>query len=1166
MKTQSRFTIKSLTSTTVFSLVLSLTTPLVASAQQTIAATPDAEVSAAALECTNSPFGNQLLVGAEREIFVSYRGGSAPYQHGLAAVRLDLTNEGKLQPEQTWLEGNSDASLANVSEATATLADLNADGKVELIQALRDASEHTQLVAHSNSFGLDSWMAITGGDQEFVAASGNLVRSAEEQEATVVAYRNPGLSILLMNSIAGGGFPGDFVAPGLWSSNQNFRNSPHLLSVATGDLDGDGFDDEIVIAFREGMGDHLQLIVLEYTPGHEQGSSPNFQKNLKELATLRIQADRLLNLHVAAADIDGDYKDEIVLAFDEERPSNDNYSQKITVFTFDFSMPAQGALITQLGKWENPNVSNPNLALATADSDGDGIAEVIVAYEDAPDGLTVVSLDAEVAQIVGHNQWQDLENFRRQVRELSIDAADLDRDGMAEIITAFRDEGNLLQTVRINDSISATLSSTISITGTHGMTLVDAWRNGNEGRAGATNIDVRLGDWDNDSLKAQYAPAVGGSLKCKQVVEPQITSAIFVPPFWQQIQDGQYIFASVGKTESKEKSNETALTSSYSHSASGYFGVGVGVEGGLGSFESSVKLTAGYEYAASQTRSGSTSQGQSISVGWTNFSSFLVVDDTTYNCYSYQMMQNGVPVDGMARFCENKGLKNRSLSLDAWDMREDIDLQYAPVARDWSSLTRFRGFYTSQSSTDGGAAALAADSNTDGTLANGSVMRTQNENAPWWQIDLGSVQEISQVRVWNRNNVGCTVSSCMNQLSNFHVFITDSDPGAISNDPSVLKNAPGVTSIFHAGVGGRVTTLRTLDANFEPLRGRYVRVQLAGPGVLSLAEVQVFAGNHVEPDRYPVSVNDPDGKTDPNTGKYIPGKDGWFNVIVFNSETGQYESLRTRGNLLWTGSNYDVLKNQQIGDGESTLTWSLGTTSGGSSSESTSTSHTVKVGAEFDVEVGIAPVKVQTGGSYEFGTGFGKEETQSLSWEKSFEMDGGVQGFPRLVNGQAVQWPGQCRYGFQPYYYELSDESNIGYSHKFLVLDYIVPQHLLSRDVNLDPCRQGSYKTGNNRAPQVNPNSVVAMSGASLLVDVIANAQDPDNDKLSITSVGGASHGIAKIVENRILYTPTVGYTGEDSFSYTLSDGFGGEVTALVTVVVGGAPGAQSVYLPLVAR
>lgn len=1183
MKLKLKFRLCSLAVMGLIALLWSLIAPMTMFAQMgeepPVAVIPEAVTTAAtavqasstAIDCNSSPFGGLLLVGAEREIFVSYRGGAAPYQNGLMATRLDLTGAGKLQPQATVPGSAIDASLASVSEPAATVADLNADGYLELIQSARKADGELILVGQHSTGGPDLWLADTPNHQGFTLASGNLSRSPDQDDEVVVVSRSlfDSLTVQFVNGTTSGGFPDASVPLGLWRSVETFRNAPQLLTVATGDLDGDGYDDEAIVAFREANDTAIQVIVLEYTLNYQEGSGSNYKNNIKELATLRVDVNSALNLQVAAADLDGDYKDEIVLAYDQSRPEKDGLSEKITVHTYDLAMQAQGAALTLLGRWENPNVANRTLAMTAADSDGDGVAEVILAYENAPGGFVLWSLDAEVAQIVPHSFWQDETNFRNQARDLSIDAADLDRDGLADIVTAFRDGGNVLQTLLLHDNMTATVTSTLLLTGTYGLTLIDSWRNGEEGRTGATNIHVRLGDWDNDSLKAQYAPALGGTLKCKQVVEPQITSAVFVPPFWQKIQGNQAVYGSVGKTESKEKSSETALTSSYSHSASGYFGAGVAVEGVVASFEASLKVTAGYAFEATETRAGSQSQGQSIAVGWTNNADFLVVNDANYDCYSYQLLQNGVPVDGAARFCENKGLKNRSLSLDAWDMREDIDLQYAPVVRDWSNLALFRSAYATQSSTSGSAAAaLAADNNTDGTLTNGSVMQTQSESTPWWQIDLGSVQAVSKIRVWNRNNVGCAIASCMNQLTDFYVFITEQDPATLSNDPNVLKNTPGVVTYFHQGVGGRVTTFRTLDATFTPFRGRYVRVQLASQGVLSLAEVQLFGPNHVEPDRYPVAVTDPDGKTDPRTGIYKPGTDGWFLVQLYNPETDQYETVRTRGNLLWNGANSNVLKDQQIGDGDSTLTWSLGTTTGGASSTITSTNHTVKIGAEFDVETGIIPVKVQTGGSYEYGTGFGTQHTQTLAWKKSFELDGGVQGFPRLLAGQAVQWPAQCRYGFQPYYYELSDESDIGYGHKFLVLDYTVPQHLLSRDANLDPCRQGTYKTGNNRAPQVNSTPTVVVTGNALLIDVLATVQDPDNDPLRLTAVGGAAHGAVTIVDNRILYTPKAGYAGADTFTYTVSDGFGGEVTGTVTVLVGGGntSGQSTLYLPIVNR
>ncbi len=70
-------------------------------------------------------------------------------------------------------------------------------------------------------------------------------------------------------------------------------------------------------------------------------------------------------------------------------------------------------------------------------------------------------------------------------------------------------------------------------------------------------------------------------------------------------------------------------------------------------------------------------------------------------------------------------------------------------------------------------------------------------------------------------------------------------------------------------------------------------------------------------------------------------------------------------------------------------------------------------------------------------------------------------------------------------------------------------------------------------------------------IDVLANDTDlADGDTLSISAVDTPAHGTAVIVLGEIKYTPNENYVGEDSFSYTVSDGNGGTDTALVYVTV----------------
>ena len=122
-------------------------------------------------------------------------------------------------------------------------------------------------------------------------------------------------------------------------------------------------------------------------------------------------------------------------------------------------------------------------------------------------------------------------------------------------------------------------------------------------------------------------------------------------------------------------------------------------------------------------------------------------------------------------------------------------------------------------------AAKAIDGNNSGSWSDGSIASTQAENQAWWQVDLGSVQTLQSIKVWNRTDC------CGDRLSNFYVFVSD-QPFA-SNSVSATQTQAGVTNFYTAGAGGS-STLVNLNRS-----GRYVRVQLSGNNYLSLAEVQV---------------------------------------------------------------------------------------------------------------------------------------------------------------------------------------------------------------------------------------------------------------------------------------------------------------------------------------
>ena len=73
-------------------------------------------------------------------------------------------------------------------------------------------------------------------------------------------------------------------------------------------------------------------------------------------------------------------------------------------------------------------------------------------------------------------------------------------------------------------------------------------------------------------------------------------------------------------------------------------------------------------------------------------------------------------------------------------------------------------------------------------------------------------------------------------------------------------------------------------------------------------------------------------------------------------------------------------------------------------------------------------------------------------------------------------------------------------------------------------------------------------------VAVLANDTDPNGDALTVTAIAMApAHGTATINAGgqTVRYTPTAGYSGSDSFQYTVSDGRGGTATGTVNLTVG---------------
>ncbi|MCP4179369.1 MAG: tandem-95 repeat protein [bacterium] len=99
------------------------------------------------------------------------------------------------------------------------------------------------------------------------------------------------------------------------------------------------------------------------------------------------------------------------------------------------------------------------------------------------------------------------------------------------------------------------------------------------------------------------------------------------------------------------------------------------------------------------------------------------------------------------------------------------------------------------------------------------------------------------------------------------------------------------------------------------------------------------------------------------------------------------------------------------------------------------------------------------------------------------------------------------------------------------------------------------FDRGNTSTPEPVNNPPIALgdqaeinSGQTVQINVLSNDSDPDEDTLSIIHISTPPNGTITNNGSSIVYTSNSGYSGSDSFSYTISDSHG--ATAIASVIV----------------
>ncbi|XP_027041698.1 uncharacterized protein LOC113669819 [Pocillopora damicornis] len=162
--------------------------------------------------------------------------------------------------------------------------------------------------------------------------------------------------------------------------------------------------------------------------------------------------------------------------------------------------------------------------------------------------------------------------------------------------------------------------------------------------------------------------------------------------------------------------------------------------------------------------------------------------------------------------------KNKKLDICAVSVNPNPAVNIAAGRSATQSTTAYDGF-----------PAHALDGNLDSHYKGLSCTHTAEQNYPWWRVDLGSSQHVSEVFIVNR--VGC----CMDRLRNIAIYVGDS----LENNGNSNPRCGGLYSM---------ATVHKASFYCKPRKtGRYVNIRLEGTGmVLTLCEVEVYSESRGE--------------------------------------------------------------------------------------------------------------------------------------------------------------------------------------------------------------------------------------------------------------------------------------------------------------------------------
>jgi VCBS repeat-containing protein len=372
---------------------------------------------------------------------------------------------------------------------------------------------------------------------------------------------------------------------------------------------------------------------------------------------------------------------------------------------------------------------------------------------------------------------------------------------------------------------------------------------------------------------------------------------------------------------------------------------------------------------------------------------------------------------------------------------------------------------------------------------------TSNVNVPFGRIYHTAVWTGNEMIVWGGFNF------TQNYLGDGGRY----DPASDQWSPTSLSNAPDARRL-HTAVwdgnnmivwgGGDSSNEFATGGQYNPAADSWTDMNTVGAPSPRINQTAVWAGNRM------IIWGGTDGNYLQTGGRYDPVNDSWFATSTLNAPEG-----RNGHSAIWTGSQMIV--------------W------GGVSSVPYAT------GGLYCSALGAAPVAVDD----QYITD--EDNVLNISAPGVLLNDSGSNLSAVLESNPShgsLQLNSDGSFTYTP-------QSNFNGTDNFTyhATDGTQNSNTAVVTITIQPI---------NDSPDAIDDVATTPSGVMATIDVLINDSDPEGDSLIIVSVTQGANGTVTTDGSVVTYTPNPGFSGTDTFTYSISDGSGGIDTANVDITV----------------